>query len=163
MPRASLLWQAAAPRRRPLREPQTEASASQFCSRDLRAVQPPALPAGGWFREGLFIAARRLEPRVTIEGCSRTRALLSRNILCSAAAVVVAVFASQRQSCWPIAGVVRREHVVEIDCIAASTVRRTVQASLFAAGLLTLEHQRFVLKIYRSRPPSGELPASECA
>lgn len=80
------------------------------------------------------------------------------NILCSTASVVARILASQRQFGWRIARVVWREHAVKVDRLAACRGWRTVRLSLFATGLLTFEHQRFVLKIYRSRPPSGELP-----
>lgn len=36
------------------------------------AVQPPAFPVGRWFREALFLVARRLEPRVTATRYSQT-------------------------------------------------------------------------------------------
>ena len=81
------------------------------------------------------------------------------NILCSTASVVVEIFASQRQFGWPIARVVWREHAVKINRFAAPRGWRTVRVSLFADGLFTLEHKRFVLKIYCGGPPSGELPS----
>ena len=71
---------------------------------------------------------------------------MSMNIQRSAAPVVVEFLSPQRHADRPRTGVVRRKHLIEIDCLA-TIVRDPGRVNRIAAGADALEHQRLLLVI----------------